>query len=104
MEVRAQRRIVCWKEKQQKKLQGNTEVLDVSALLQRKFQKNIKAGKRRTNTKKSTPKKAKITLAGTTSTSEANDPSKFRIEKRQQTSSAVRFARLRSNRRYKPGD
>ena len=104
MEMRAQRRIVCWKERQQKKLQGNTEVLDVSALLQKKFQKDTKTGKKQTNTKKSTSKKAKITLAVTTSTSETNDPNKFRIEKREQTSSAVRFARLRSNRRYKPGD
>ena len=57
MEMRAQRRIVCWKKRQQKKLQGVTEVLDVSALLQKRFQKDTKTGKRRTNTKKSTSKK-----------------------------------------------
>ena len=37
METRAQRRIVCWKKRQQKKLQSVTEVLDVSALLQKRF-------------------------------------------------------------------
>ena len=49
MEMRAQRRIVCWKERQQKKLQGNTEALDVSALLQKKFQKGTKTGRKPTH-------------------------------------------------------
>ena len=104
MEMRAQRRVVCWKGRQQTKLQGNTEVLEVSAPLQNKFQKGTKTGRKKTNTQKSTSRKVKTTLTGTTSTSKDNDPSKFRFGRRQQTSSAVRFARLRSNRRYKPGD
>ena len=104
MEMRAQRRAVLWKERQQKKLQGNTEPLNVSALLQMKLQKNIKTRRRRTNTKRPSPKKSKKTPAFVASTPEANVPITPYIEKRQQTSSAVRFARFRSNRRYKPGD
>ena len=104
MEVRAQKRIFCWKKRQQKKLQENTEVLDVSAFLQKRVQKDIRIRKRRTNTKKPTSNKAMKTTVGTTSASEVKDPSTFCIKKRQQTSSAVRFARLRSNRRYKPDD
>ena len=103
-EMRAQRRAALWKERQQKRLQGNTETLNVSALLQMKLQKNIKTRRRRTNTKRPSPKKSKTTPAFVTSTPEANVPIMPYIEKRQQTSSAVRFARFRSNRRYKPGD
>ena len=44
MEMRAQRRIIRWKGRQQKKLQSNTEALEVSALLQKKFQNDIKTG------------------------------------------------------------
>ena len=104
MEMRARRRIIRWKGRQQKKLQGFTETLDVSAILKKKFQNDTKTGKKKTNTKKSISRKAKTTPTGTTSTSRENNPSKFRFGRCQQTSSAVRFARFRSNRRYKPGD
>ena len=104
MEMRAQRRIVRWKGRQQKKLQGFTETLDVSAILKKKFQNNTKTGRKKVNTKKSNYRKAKTTPTGTTSTSRENSPSKFRFGSRQQISSAVRFAKFRSNRRYKPGD
>ena len=40
----------------------------------------------------------------TTYISEGEDFCILCLEKRQQSSSAVMFARLRSNRRYKPGD
>ena len=104
MEVRAQRRTLCWKKRQQKKLQGSTEVIDVSVFLQKKVQKEIKNKRRQTNTKKQTSNKAMKTPAGTASIFEVKEPGTFCIKKGQQPSSAVRFARLRSNRRYKPGD
>ena len=87
MEMRAQRRNFCWKKRQQRqrKLQENTEVLDVSDFLQKRVQKDIRTGKTRTNTKKSTSNKAMKTPVGTTSTSEVKNLSTFCIEKRQQT-------------------
>ena len=120
---RAKRKFLNWKRRQQQQLDKNTEVLDVSEFLRRKVpketrkkrrinsqeqktnkQNDTKTGRKKTNTKKPISRKAKITPTGTTSTSGDNNPSKFCFGRRQQTSSAVRFARFRSNRRYKPGD
>ena len=104
VEGRAQRRIFYWKKRQQKKLKENTEVLDASVFLWKKVQKEIRNKRRRTNKKKQTRNKAMKTPTGTTSILEVEELGIFCLEKRQQSSSAVRFARFRSNRRYKPGD
>ena len=101
---RAQRRTFYRKKRQQKKLKENTEVLDVSVFLRKKVKKEIRNKRRRTNKKKQTPNKAMKTPTGTTSILEVEELGIFCPKKRQQYSSAVRFARFKSNRRYKPGD
>ena len=103
-EERAQRRIFYWKRRQQQKLRKNTEVPDVSVFLRKKVQEGTRNKRRRINKKKQIPNKAVETSAGTTCIFEMEELGIYCLEKRQQSSSAVRFARLRSNRRYKPGD
>ena len=104
MEGRAQRRTFYWKKRQQQKLKEKTEVLDVGVFLRKKVHKEIRNKRRRNNKKKQTPNKATKTPTRTTSILEVEELGIFCLEKRQQSSPAVRFARLRSNRRYKPGD
>ena len=100
----AQRRLFYWKRRQQQKLKKNTEVLDASEFLRKKVQKETRNKKRRINTKKQIPNKAVTKSIGTTCISEKEELGIFCLEKRQQSSSAVMFARFRANRRYKPGD
>ena len=59
---------------------------------------------RRINTKEQTTHKAMKKPVETMCISETEEFCVLCLRKRQQSSSAVMFARLRSNRRYKPGD
>ncbi len=101
---RAQRKIFNWKRRHQQKLRRNTKVLNVSEFLWKKFRKRSKNKKRRTNKEKQVTTKVMKRLIRTTYMLEKEEPPMFCLEKRQQSSPAVMFARLRSNRRYKPGD
>ena len=100
----AERKFFNWKRRQQQKLDKNTEVLDVSEFLRRKVPKETRNKKRRINTQEQNTNKVVQKDIGTTYISEMEEFCIFCLEKRQQSSSAVMFARLRSNRRYKPGD
>ena len=100
---RAKRKIFNWKRRQQRKLEKNTEVPNVSEFLRKKAPKESR-NKRRPNTQKQNTNKVVKKSIGTTYISEIEEWCIFCLEKRQQSSSAVMFARFRSNRRYKPGD
>ena len=100
---RAKRKIFNWKRRQQRKLEKNTEVPNVSEFLRKKAPKESR-NKRRPNTQKQNTNKVVKKFIGTTYISEIEEWCIFCLEKRQQSSSAVMFARFRSNRRYKPGD
>ena len=102
----AKRNIFNWKRRQQQKLEKNTEVLDVSGFLRKKVPKESRNKKRQLNTQKQITNKVMKKSIGTTCISEIKEVCIFCLEKCQQSSSAVMFARLRPtcNRRYKPGD
>ena len=59
---------------------------------------------RRINTQEQISNNVVKKSIGTTYISEIEEWCIFCLEKHQQSSSAVMFARFRSNRRYKPGD
>ena len=101
---RAKRKYLSWKRRQQQKLDKNTEVLDVSEILRRKVPKENRNKKRRIKIQEQNTNKIVQEDIGTTYTSEMEEFCIPCLEKRQQSSSAVMFARLRCNRRYKPGD
>jgi len=101
---RAQRIFFNWKRRKQQKLERNTTVLNVSKLLQKNFLKKSKNKKRRINTQEQVTAKVTKKPIGITYMLEKEGLCIFCLEKRQQSSPAVMFARLRSNRRYKPGD
>ena len=101
---RAKRKVINWKRRQQQKLEQNTEVLDVSEFLRKKFIKETRNKMRRINTQEQISNNVVKKSIGTTYISEIEEWCRFCLEKRQQSSSAVMFARFRSNRRYKPGD
>ena len=101
---RAKRKFFNWKRKQQQKLERNTEVLDVSEFLRKKDLKEPMKKKRRIITQKQITYKTIQKPIRITYIFEMEEVCMFCLEKRQQSSSAVMFARLRSNRRYKPGD
>ena len=79
-------------------------MLDVSEFLRQKVPKKTRKKKRRINTQKQITNKVAKKSTGTTCISEMKEFCIFCLEKRLQSSPAVRFARFRSNRRYKPGD
>ena len=101
---RAKRKFFNWKRRQQQKLEKNTEVLDVSKFLRKKVPKESRNKKRQPNTQKQITNKVVKKSIETTCISEMEEVCIFCLEKRQHSSSAVMFAQLRSNRRYKPGD
>ena len=101
---RAQGKIFNWKRRQQQKLERNTEVVNVSEFLRKKFLNKSKDKKRRINTQRQVTNKVMKKPIVTTYKFEREEPCIFCLEKRQQSSPAVMFARLRSNKRYKPGD
>ena len=101
---RAQRKIFNWKRRQQQKLGRNTEVVEERASMRKKLPHKSKRKKRQIKIQKHVTTKVIKRPSETTYISEKEEPRIFCLEKRQQSSPAVRFARLRSNRRYKPGD
>ena len=101
---RAQRIFFNWKRRKQQKLERNTTVLNVGKLPQKTFPKKSKNKKRRINAQEQVTTKVTKKPIGITYTLEKEELCIFCLEKRQQSSPAVMFARLRSNRRYKPGD
>ena len=101
---RAQRKIFNWKRRQQQKLGRNTKVLKVREFLRNKLPKKSKNKKRRIKKQKQFTTKVIKRPTETIYILEKEEPCIFCLEKRQQSSPAVMFARLRSNRRYKPGD
>ena len=101
---RAKRKSDDWKRRQQEKLKRNIKLLQVGEVLREKVPKKLRKNRRQTNTRKQTTNKEMMKY---TKTSHQLLPRKlctFCIQKRQQSSPAVMFARLKSNRRYKPGD
>ena len=101
---RTKRKVINWKRRQQQKLEQNTEVLDVSEFLRKKSMKKTRNKMKRINAQEQIPDNVVKKYIGTTYTSEMEEWCIFCLEKRQQSSSAVMFARFRSNKRYKPGD
>ena len=101
---RAQRIFFNWKRRKQQKLERNTTVLNVSKLLQKNFLKKSKNKKRRINTQEQVTAKVTKKPIGITYMLEKEELCIFCLERRQQSSPAAIFARLRSNKRYKPGD
>ena len=100
----AQRKIFNWKRRQQQRLERDTKVLNVSKLLRKKFLKKFENKKRITNMRRQATDKVTEKPIVTTHKDEMEKLCIFCLAKRQQSSPAVMFARLRSNRRYKPGD
>ena len=74
-------------------------MLDVSEFLQKKVSKESRVKKRQSNTQKQISNKVVKKSIGTTCISEMEEFCIFCQKMRQQSSSAVMFARLRSNRR-----
>ena len=79
-------------------------MLDVSSILWEKVLKEPRNKGRQINTKEHTTHKAMKKPVEATCISETEEFCVLCLGKRQQSSSEVMFARLRSNRRYKPGD
>ena len=80
--------------RQQQKLEKNMEVLDVSEFLQRKFLKRTRKKKKRINTQAQNTNKAAKRSIRTTSISEMEEVRILCLKKREQSSSAVMFARF----------
>ena len=78
--------------------------MDVSRWLMKRFLGKPKNKKRRTNKEEHVTTRIKKRPVRTMYVLEKEEPWKYCLEKCQKSSLAVIFARLRSNRRYKPGD
>ena len=102
--LRNQRKSDNWKRRQELKLKDDTEAIHVSILLRKKAPKEPKKKMKIANTQGKTSQKSNKDQVGKTDMPAVRDCLVFCLEKRQHTSSAVTFARLKSNRRYKPGD
>ena len=102
--TRIQRKIANWNRRQQQTLGRNTKVLEGRELLRKKTSHKTKKKKRRIKKQKRDTTKVISRPTETIYTVEKDEPCILCLEKRQQSSPAVMFARLRSNRRYKPGD
>ena len=101
---RIQRKIANWNRRQQQTLGRNTKVLEGREFLRKKTSHKTKKKKRRIKKQKRDTTKVIRRPTETIYTVEKDEPCILCLEKRQQSSPAVMFARLRSNRRYKPGD
>ena len=99
----AKRKSDNWKRRQQEKLERNIKVLQAGEVLWEKVPKKSRKNRRQTNTSKQ-PNKVMMKYIRTSHRLETRKLCIFCIQKRQQSSPAVMFVRLRSNRRYKPGD
>ena len=80
------------KRRQQQKIKKNTEVLDVSEFLRKKFPKETRNKKRRINTQEQISNKVVKKSIGTVCISGIEEVCRFCLEKRQQSTSAVMFA------------
>ena len=100
----AQKKIKNWKRRQHHKLERDVKVMNVSVLLMKRFPGKPKNKKKRTNKGKYVTTRVRKRPKSTTHIVTKEEPWKLCLEKLQQSSPAVMFARLRSNRRYKPGD
>ena len=85
-------------------MERDIKVMNVSVLLMKRFPGKPKNKKKRTNKGKYVTTRVRKRPKSTTHIVTKEEPWKLCLEKRQQSSLAVMFARLRSNRRYKPGD
>ena len=101
---RAKRKFDIWKRRQQEKLERNFEVLQAGEGLWKKVPKKPRKNRRQTNVRKQITNKVTMKYIRTLYWLETRNLCIFCIERRQQSSPVVRFARLRSNRRYKSGD
>ena len=93
-----------WKRRQQHKLEKNIKVMNVSGLLRKKFLGRSKYKKMKIIKEKYVTTKVRRRPTRTSYILEKEEPWNNCLKKCQQSSPAVMFARLRSNRRYKPGD
>ena len=98
------RRKLNWNKKQQKQNEELTEVREVKKALQEVKVRIIKNQSRRNITRTTAKQGRKRTCMTTRQDDEEDKLNLPHLNKNQQTSSAVRFARRKSNRRYKPGD
>ena len=89
---RAERKFFNWKRRQQRKVEKNTEVLDVSEFLRKKGPNVTRNKKRRINTQEQITNKVEKTSIGTVCISEMKEVCISCLEKRQLSSSAVMFA------------
>ena len=83
---------------------SGTKVLEGREFLRKKTSHKTKKKKRRIKKQKRDTTKVISRPTETIYTVEKDEPCRWCLEKRQQSSPAVMFARLRSNRRYKSGD
>ena len=101
---RIQRKIANWNRRLQQTPGRNTKVLEGRKILGKKTSHKTKKKKRRIKKQKRDTTKVIRRPTETIYSVEKDEPCRLCLEKRQQSSPAVMFARLRSNRRYKPGD
>ena len=80
------------------------EVRDVKKVLRKLKVRIINNQSRRNRTRTTAKHGRKRTCVATRQDDEEDKLNSPHLNKNQQTSSAVRFARRKSNRRYKPGD
>ena len=98
------KKVFNWKRRQQQKLKKTTEVLDASEFVRKMFLKKHRFKKRQINALEQVTNKVMNKPIRTTYILETEEFCIFCLEKRQQSSSVVMSARLRSNRRCKPAD
>ena len=98
------RRKLNWNKKQQKQNEELAEVREVKKTLQEVKVRIIKNRSSRNITRTTAKQGKKRTCKATRQNEEEDKMNSPHLNKNQQTSSAVRFARHKSNRRYKPGD
>ena len=90
--------------RQQQNLGRSVEVLNVSEFLRKKFLKKPRNKTRQINEKEQVTTKVMKRPIRTTPMLEQEEPHMFCLENCQQSSPALMFARLRSNKHYKPED
>ena len=93
-----------WNKKQQKQGEKIVVVRDVKKILRKLKVRNTNNQSRRKRTRTPSKHGRKETCGVTMQNDEEDELNIPYRSKNQHTSSAVRFARLKSNRRYKPGD
>ena len=102
--LRNKRKFDNWKRRQELKLKNDTEVLDGSKLPRKKTTKEHKKKTKTVNIQRKTRHRSNMEPIRKMDIPVVVDCWIFCLEKRQPTSTVVMFTRLKSNRRYKPGD